>query len=451
MDANNTSSDKTSSDEEGKRILAGSGRWGDICADSPIDQSLVDGESAFKPIQLDEDDPLFNFRPQYVPNVKPEITATHTEIFPHTSEEAENPEMQDVYGAPAILIKKTFRTPEPILRERIIAAFTELGVDIKITGLYITRNEAKDHAYMILNSAKASEFLFDGTINLVIPMEDEDDKVLWFDKADHLMPSEDQDEFTLYMWQLPKDKSSIEVCEELKRVISAWCPILKIEVPHDSDHKCLGWAKVHFKYMFDTQKCLYMLNYNLFMDCEVRAGFCNSDKTYVRQNSGDKSRKNNPRKTPPKKSTMTGVGNNKEGGKKKYHNKKYDNTSDKRNNDKKYDNEKKYNDDKKYDNDDKRSDSKPYNSNGEHGNREYKPKPRSYERNTPEDETAVKQYPKKSQSRSVEADSITNKPTQSAVQSASKPKSDQWQVVRRENKRPIIPKGNPSTVEDKSK
>ena len=70
---------------------------------------------------------------------------------------------------------------------------------------------------MILNSAKASEFLFDGTINLVIPMEDEDDKVLWFDKADHLMPSEDQDEFTLYMWQLPKDKSSIEVCEELKR------------------------------------------------------------------------------------------------------------------------------------------------------------------------------------------------------------------------------------------
>lgn len=279
--------------------LNGSAKWGDLCNPNEVPVHV--------PIVLEDkcEEREYSFRPNYTAkSVRAEPpTPTYIEIIPPQII-PDTPESDDIFSAPVLWIKKTFKIPEETLRDRILSAFTEAGVEAKITALYISRSQTKDHAYMILNSAKASELLLDGTINVVISIEDKDDDVvLWFDKADHLVPKGEQDPFTLYIFQLPKDRPAIQIGEELKRLISEWCPILKIEVSEGLDHQCSGWAKIYFKYEFDTQKCVYMLNYNRFMECEIRAAFCNSDKNYVRRAGEDKSRKSNPRLSPPNNSS----------------------------------------------------------------------------------------------------------------------------------------------------
>lgn len=226
----------------------------------------------------------------------------------------------DVYDAPVIWLKKMFRLPEETIKNAILTTFRNAGQhSVAIVDMFISRSEVRDHSYFILNSAKASKLIIDGTLSVVVtipkrkpvlqdedsdqeqPADEEDkltteDIILWFEKGNHLTPAPHQDAFTLYLWQLPKDLRGSLVEGALREKITLYCPIIDIMVDEDEDGLCTGWAKIHLNYEFDTQKCVYMLNYRQFLGVEIRASFSNTDRGIVRKPpKEDRSRKSNPR------------------------------------------------------------------------------------------------------------------------------------------------------------
>ena len=123
------------------------------------------------------------------------------------------------------------------------------------------------------------------------------DITLWFAVADHLEPGDNQEPCIIYIQGLPDNRPSVQIAQELRRRISKWCPIEDINVPSDKTGKGLsiGNAKVTFQCEFDTLKCLYLLNYSMFLDKEIKASFCNKDRTYTKRSNystGRGSRKN---------------------------------------------------------------------------------------------------------------------------------------------------------------
>jgi len=189
----------------------------------------------------------------------------------------------DRWEAPPLWIKRTFGAAEQEVSSAIIDALKRGGVENpEIICLHITLNPDRDHAYILLNSAATSELLIDGTITVVVTNrrrkdDVEEDCVLCFDKADHLTPNDGQDPYTLYIWQLPKNKTVEMVHEALTKLLTPFAPVIEIEVS-DRAGKCDGWAKIKFDYEFDVQKCIYLLNYNVFMGSEIRAAFFNFNR-----------------------------------------------------------------------------------------------------------------------------------------------------------------------------
>lgn len=221
----------------------------------------------------------------------------------------------DRWEAPVLWIKRTYRAPADLIKSLIVDQLKKAGIENpEVVSLYITLNPGRDHAYLLLSSKKASELLIDGTINIVVPCADEEiegkeEAVLWFDKADHLEPNEKQDPYVLYIWQLPKNRPAQEIKSHLEPMLNSWSPLLSLEVGSVEGGKGAGWAKAHFNYEFDTQKCIYLLNFNLFMGSEVRAAFCNIDRAAPSRPAkkaqgtarAEKKRRDNPRprnKTP---------------------------------------------------------------------------------------------------------------------------------------------------------
>ncbi len=190
----------------------------------------------------------------------------------------------DRWEAPVLWIKRTYKAPQELIESTIIRELQKAGIENpQIISMHITSNPGRDHAYLLLSSKKASELLIDGTVSIVVPhvdeeMKDKEDAVLWFDKADHLEPTEKQDPFVLYIWQLPKSRTVTEIDVKLRDLLSSWCPLISLEIGSSDDGKTLGWAKAHFGYEFDTQKAIYLLNFNSFMGAEVRAAFCVVDR-----------------------------------------------------------------------------------------------------------------------------------------------------------------------------
>lgn len=222
---------------------------------------------------------------------------------------------EDGFEAPVLWLKKIFSIPKEELIATTEKAFVDAGMEgVKVVELYTTTNRTKDHAYMLLNSNHASKLLLDGTVSVIVNADFEKDKnkdtaenheesgsdeegggdedngkkneiSLWFDKADHLEPRENQDPFTLYIWQLPDNRPAAQIAVEIRNKIGKWCPIIDIDVPADRTGRgfCAGYAKVHTEYEFDTQKCVYLLNFSFFLGREIRAGFCNVDRVYVKK------------------------------------------------------------------------------------------------------------------------------------------------------------------------
>jgi len=230
--------------------------------------------------------------------------------------ESERIDKKDYYDAPVLWIKKIFGCSKEKLIEKTEEAFKNADMpEVKVVELYATSNRNKDHAYMLLNSNRATNLLLDGSIDIIITVQkndkdsgDEDrhldvgekdnemDITLWFAVADHLKPSDRQEACTIFIQGLPDNRPSVQIAQELRRRISKWCPIEDINVPSDKAGKGLsvGNAKVTFQCEFDTQKCLYLLNYSIFLDKEIKASFCNTDRTYIKRSnysSGRGSRK----------------------------------------------------------------------------------------------------------------------------------------------------------------
>lgn len=320
-------SDSDSNSATGRDLLISSGRWGD----SPA--AIEYSEYQTRPLENTTNYPAAvpaTRKTQNPPHENQESETDGTTEF-GTNKEATTGNNGDIgtdmiaddrYEACVLWIKKTFRVPEDEIRENTIKAFREKGVnDVEIVALYVTTSKTKDHGYMVLNSSKASKLLLNGTINVSVNYNNDDDAqdsvFLWFDKADHLVPKSNQDPYTLYIWQLPTDRPAKQVEEELFRLISPLSPIISMEVPDNATvasqssryrnndngdrqtegNLCAGWAKVYFSYEFDTQKCVYMLNFNRFLGVEIRAGFCNTDRHVAAkpQSSEEKTRSSNPR------------------------------------------------------------------------------------------------------------------------------------------------------------
>lgn len=193
----------------------------------------------------------------------------------------------DRLEAPVLLIKKVFKNKKDILIEKVESAFKNAGREnVKVVELYLTSNSTKDHAYLLLNSRSATELLLDGTINISVPVENDDgefdDIVLWFDEADHLQPKDHQEPNVLFIRELPTNRPSGQVAQELRLKISKWCSILDIDVPSDRDGKgtCVGNAKIYLETEFDTRKCIYLLNHSLFLGKVILASFSNKDRQY---------------------------------------------------------------------------------------------------------------------------------------------------------------------------
>jgi len=235
------------------------------------------------------------------PNFTEEIEdySSYSEEYMRSYDEDSNSyEPDDRYDAPVLWIKKTFKVKKEDIIEKLHETFEEANIpDVEVLELYITTNKEKDHAYILLNSSEGSHLLLDGTITVIVETEDGEERNLWFEKADHLKPQEHQDPFVLYIWKLPRNSPAAQVAEELRLKICEWCPIIDIYVPQDDQGKglCIGWAKITFQYEFDTQKCVYLLNYNYFMKKEIRAGFCNTDRIYKKKETKNKGRKSHSR------------------------------------------------------------------------------------------------------------------------------------------------------------
>lgn len=206
------------------------------------------------------------------------------------------------YDADVLWIKRTYRVGEPAVRAAILKAFDGSGLDaVEIVMLYVSTSDTRDRAYLVMNSAQATEMLLDGTVSVIIraPIEEEfktnqaesttgkrddgntteekpdefRDVTLWMDVADHLVPTDEQDPYTLYLWQLPTQLQAAHVEMELRKIIEQLCPIYRLEVKENQDGRCGSWAKVGFKYESHTRKCIYMLNYNHFLGNDIRAAF----------------------------------------------------------------------------------------------------------------------------------------------------------------------------------
>jgi hypothetical protein len=196
-------------------------------------------------------------------------------------------EKEDRIEAPVLLIKKVFKTRREILIEKVETAFREAGREqVQVLELYLTTNSTKDHAYMLLNSKSASDLLLDGTVNISVPVENDegvvDEIVLWFDEADHLEPKEHQEPNVLFIRNLPTNRPALQVAQELRLKIFKWCPIEDIDVPSDRSGKgtCVGTAKIYLETEFDTRKCIYLLNHSMFLGEEILASFSNRDRQY---------------------------------------------------------------------------------------------------------------------------------------------------------------------------
>lgn len=236
---------------------------------------------------LDEVDPVQDIPAEKIPLPYPVVKTTA--------------KTDDRIDAPVIWIKRTFGLTSGELKKSVLDAFEKAGVpDVEIVEMYVSFSTTKQHAYMILSSLRHSELLLDGTISVLVESKEEvtseEDIYLWFEKADHLEPRENQDPYMLYVWQLPTSEPATLVHEKLESFISRLAPIVTILVPANPEGLCLGWAKIEFDYQFYTQKCVYMLNFNHFMGTEIRAVFCNADwKSQAPKAPSTKSRQPNPR------------------------------------------------------------------------------------------------------------------------------------------------------------
>lgn len=293
-------------------------KWSDI----EPDPSLFSQESMFLTPEPQENEKGSKRRPS------PEILAKGSSVEPASGKYGKpktppiepEPELSDEekdrLNAPVLWLRRTFRVDPDVIRKAILNAFHESGkTQVQIVDMFVTFNPERDHAYLILNSKAASELLLDGTLTIYVPnpkvqSEDGDpdeeespdekpeDVKLWFEKADHLTPKPYQDPYTLYLWQLPQIPGA-EMEAEIRRVISPWCPILDVAVDENDQGVCRGSAKVSLDCEFDTQKCCYMLSYNRMLGEDIRASFCNTDRTVVRKRSegpeANKERHANPR------------------------------------------------------------------------------------------------------------------------------------------------------------
>lgn len=239
-----------------------SGRWSDIEAPSGFgEEDLNEG---------------FEGRTYTAPSISPSYSPYRTPS-PKTISPIEAFHDKK-YDAPVLFVKRTYGATVEVLKIAIMKVFDESEVkDVKVVDLYISTGEGRDHAYLLLNSDTASQLLLDGTLTVIIQVDRGNDRLeevsLWIDYADHLVPNEEQDPYMLYVWQLPKDRPVQQVENELVHKILNLAPILEIEMEGDQRGMCMGWAQVTFKYERDTQKCVYMLNYNRFMNVEIRAAF----------------------------------------------------------------------------------------------------------------------------------------------------------------------------------
>lgn len=199
------------------------------------------------------------------------------------------------YDIGVLWIKRTYRVGEVALREAILKAFENSGLaGVEIVNLYISTSPTRDRAYLVLNSAQAVEMLLNGAVSIVVRAKASEeaegaspdgftDVTLWVDLADHLVPTDDQDAYTLYIWQLPIDLQAIEVEEALRHFIEPLAPIYRIEVKENKDGRCGSWAKVAFKYESHTRKCIYMMNYNTILKHEIRAAFYQTNAVAARK------------------------------------------------------------------------------------------------------------------------------------------------------------------------
>jgi len=243
--------------------LKHSGRWSDI--EAPAGFGEENFEDAFEGRTYTPPAPSPSSSPLRTPSPK---TVSPVEAF-------DDPK----YNAPVLWFKRIFGVDRETLVAAIMQSFEESDVkDVKIVSLYISTGESRDHAYLVLNSEPASKLLLDGTLSVIIKRnrgeeEEEEETSLWIDCAGSLPLTDEQDPYMLYIWQLPKDRPVDQVENELRRTVLDLCPIMEIDIPGDAKGLCLGWAQITFKYERDTQKCIYMLNYNRFMGTEIRAAF----------------------------------------------------------------------------------------------------------------------------------------------------------------------------------
>ena len=187
------------------------------------------------------------------------------------------------YNVPVIWIKRRFRASDEVLRKSIKETFEKADIKgVEIVDLYIANTQGKDHAYMVLNSEEAGNNLLDGTLNVYVHTEYDDgessDSLLIFEIADHLNPNEDQDPNVLYLWQLPTNIPAKDVEAALRERIKNLAPILNIDVRKSPNENCSGSAKIRFGCQHDTRKCIYMLNFNTFLESEIRVAYYNKDR-----------------------------------------------------------------------------------------------------------------------------------------------------------------------------
>jgi len=239
-----------------------------------------------------------------------------------------SPEEQDRFSAPTFWLKNSFGMEPETFREALIKAFSSAGQpNVDVADMFFSTNGTRSHAYFVLNSEKASRLLIDGTVNIVVSIpkrkrlhagsgsdeengDDREELVLWLEKANPFGPAEHQDPFTLYVWNLPLDKPASEIEDALREKISILSPISSLTVAENDDGLCGGWARVGFDYEFDTQKCVYMLNFRPFYGNLIRASFYNMDREKPKRAGGKPRPSNNQKsravkeKRPPKNNTF---------------------------------------------------------------------------------------------------------------------------------------------------
>jgi hypothetical protein len=318
------------SDVEAQENLASSGRWSDSDPSPEAFISTSPDPVLSEPLQTKQKRSGRKSPSQKTAPVEPK-SHKQKQAKPAKEEPPLTAEEEDRYEAPVIWLKKMFKLSESTVKEAILTTFRNADLhSVAIADMFTTASEVRDHAYIILNSSKASKLLTDGTLSVVVTIPkrkvarhdsgDESDEaeqnddadtpqtediVLWFEKGNHLWPASHQDAFTLYVWQLPTNIKGSVVEAALRKQIGLYCPAIDVTVDENDDGLCSGWAKAFFHYEFDTQKCVYMLNFRPFLGTEIRASFCNTDRATARKApKKDVERKSNPN---PRLPERTGV------------------------------------------------------------------------------------------------------------------------------------------------